>query len=76
MSRPLSARMVEELRELERFGEPTDPMEWSHANGLWWRNRERVLDALRSRGLIVSNASGSLDVTDAGRAALAKAGVS
>lgn len=64
--------MVRELRSIARDGNPSDPAEWHHApESLWFHARDRVIGALKNRGL-VEDCEG-LQVTDAGRAALEKA---
>lgn len=64
--------MLRELRYIDRWHDVSDALDYGAANGLWFRNRERVLDALIKRGLIESTAYG-WDVTETGRAAIAEA---
>jgi hypothetical protein len=56
------------LRDLDRDGEATDYAVFADRApyGLAWRNRERVIDALRRKRLI----NDYLQLTDAGREAL------
>lgn len=65
----LTPAMLRELRNIERYGEATDPCEWHGAGHLWFYAREKVITALITRGLIADAET----VTDAGRAAIAKA---
>jgi hypothetical protein len=66
--RKLSPKQLTMLRDFERDGEASDIYDFDTAGTLGWRNRERVIDALFRRGVL--NADG---ITEAGRAALAKA---
>jgi hypothetical protein len=69
----LTPAMLRELRAFEFDGNPSDPCEWQHApESLWFHARDRVIGALLRRGLIADD-RGGYAVTDAGRAALAKA---
>lgn len=65
----LTPAMLRELRHIARYGEPCDLFEFHGANHLAFHAREKVLTALIRRGLIADAES----VTDAGRAAIAKA---
>jgi len=62
----LTPAMKRELRSISATGEPTDPIEWHAANALWFHARDRVIGALKRRGLI----SDDLALTEAGKAAL------
>ena len=62
----LTSAMRRELRSIAATGEPTDPIEWHAANALWFHARDRVISALKRRGLI----SDDLALTEAGRSAL------
>lgn len=62
----LTPAMNRELRSIAATGEPTDPIEWHAANGLWFHARDRVLGALKRRGLVTDD----LVLTDDGMAAL------
>lgn len=55
------------LRSVDRDGEATDFADFDNAGTLAWRNRERVIDALRRKRLLDDD----MKLTDAGRAALA-----
>lgn len=45
--------MIRELRNMDRECNPTDPYEWAHApEGLWFFARDKVIGALKRRGLI------------------------
>lgn len=68
----MTRAMLRELRAINETGEPTDPMDWLAAANLWFHARDKVLSALLRRGLIESTPDG-FDLTDAGRAAIAKA---
>lgn len=68
----LTPAMLRELRSISRTGEPSDPLEWHHAQALWFHAREKVLTALVARGLINGD-SGDYVLTDAGVAALQEA---
>lgn len=61
----LSTAQATMLRHLRDDAEPTDYAEFADRAGsaLGWRNRERVLTALRAKGLIDDD----LKLTDAGR---------
>lgn len=63
--------MLRELRAIDRWGEPSEPLEWTRAGALWFHARDKVLSALIVRGLINGD-EGDYKLTDAGRAALAK----
>jgi hypothetical protein len=65
----LSPAMLRELRSINRWGAPSDPAEWHGCGALWFHARERVLSALIRRGLIEDAET----ITEAGRAAIAKA---
>lgn len=71
----LTPAMIRELCSMERDGNPSDPYDWQHApEGLWFHARDRVIGALLKRGLIYADERLSgYSLTDAGRAALAKA---
>lgn len=64
----LTAPMLRELRWIGQFGEPGDLADYG-ANALAFYARERTLSALIRRGLIADAET----ITDAGRAAIAKA---
>lgn len=67
--RPLSPAMLRELRSIEQ-GNVSDLMDYG-LNALAFYARDRVIGALARRGLIAATPDWSL--TDAGRAAIAKA---
>jgi hypothetical protein len=73
MARPttMTPAQVRELRSIALMGEPSDLAEFG-PNALAFHTRDRVLGALLRRGLLVDE-PGGFRVTDAGRAALAKA---
>lgn len=62
----LTKAMMRELRCISATGEPSDPIEWHAANGIWFHARDRVIGALKRRSLITDD----LKLTDAGKAAL------
>lgn len=62
----LTPAMNRELRSIAATGEPTDPIEWHAANGLWFHARDRVIGALKRRELITDD----LKLTEAGKVAL------
>lgn len=68
----LSETQLTMLRHFEQDGYATDYADFHDRAGaaLGWLNRERVIDALRRRGLLDDDG-----VTEAGRKALAEAGV-
>jgi predicted transcriptional regulator len=69
-ARELSPRQRELLSSIAQSGEAgASSFEFVDCGGLWFRNRERVLDALKRRGLITDDWT----VTDAGIAMLAEA---
>lgn len=72
MRATLTPAMLRELRAIYITGEPSDPAYWADARHLWFHARDKVLSALLRRGLIESTPNG-FDLTDAGRAAIAKA---
>ena len=67
--KPLTPAMLRELRHIEKHGEPCDLAEFNDARHLAFHAREKVLSALIRRGLL----DDAETVSDAGRAALAKA---
>lgn len=66
----LTPAMLRELRCFERWGEPCDISEYGARAIAFW-SRDKVLEALDRRGLIEATPDWTL--TDAGRAAIAKA---
>lgn len=66
---PLTAAMLRELRSIER-GDVGDLLDYG-TNALSFYARDRVIGALERRGLI--EATPDWSITDAGRAAIAKA---
>jgi len=62
----LTPAMNRELRSIASTGEPTDPIEWHASNALWFHARDKVIGALKRRGLVTDN----LELTDAGRDAI------
>jgi hypothetical protein len=71
-ARPLSPRMLAELRTVAATGDVSDLHEYAMAGRLAFAARERVLVALLARWLISAEGTG-WTVTDKGRAALAAA---
>jgi hypothetical protein len=67
--RPLSERQAQMLRDVARDGgfDFLDPTDYHSSGALWWFNRERVIAALESKGLILDG-----NITDKGREALAQ----
>ena len=65
----MTPKQREMLISFERDGEATDICDFYEAGSLFWRNRERVIEALWRKGLL--NEDG---ITDAGRNALRPAG--
>lgn len=64
----ISEKQREMLRDFDRDGEATDicAYDWRASFGhLAWKNRERVIDALRRKGLLDNDG-----ITEAGRAAI------
>ena len=68
----LTAAQRRELRSVHLFGEPSDPLDYGGAGGLWFVNRDRALGALLRRGLIQHGEDGQPDwvITRAGLEAL------
>lgn len=64
----ISAAMLRELNAINSTGNPSDPIDWHGAGGLWFHARDKVIGALLRRKLIVDN--GEFTLTDAGLAAL------
>ena len=62
----VTPRQLEMLVSFDRDGEATDFADFDNAGTLAWKNRERVIDALRRKGLYDDNG-----ITDAGRKVLA-----
>ena len=50
----VTPRQREMLRSVDRDGEATDFADFDNAGTLAWRNRERVIDALRRKRLLRS----------------------
>jgi hypothetical protein len=61
----MTPKQREMLIDFERDGEATDLCGFDAGKTLAWRNRERVIDALRRKGYV-----GDEGITDAGRATL------
>lgn len=51
----LTPAMIRELRCIAATGEPSDPIEWHGAGGLWFHARDRVICALIRRGLVIQD---------------------
>lgn len=65
MEDDMTPKQREMLISFERDGEATDICDFYDAGSLFWRNRERVIDALHRKGLLDEDG-----ITEAGRAAL------
>lgn len=65
MNTALSPKQRDMLKDFARDGEATDLYDFDRAGTLAWMNRERVIDALRRKGMIDDNG-----ITDEGRKAL------
>ena len=67
----LTPKQAQMLRDLSHGGgfDALDPADYHASGSLWFRNRDRVIEALERKGLIDGEY-----LTDAGRAAIAKAG--
>jgi hypothetical protein len=63
----LTPRQLQMLNDYDRDGEASDFADFDRAGTLAWRNRERVIDALRRKGYI--NDDG---ITEAGRRYLSR----
>jgi len=64
----LSKPQMEALKAFAEDGEAPDYADYAHrAGALGWSNRERVITALRHKGMLDAD----LAITEAGRAALA-----
>jgi len=63
----MTPKQRDTLIAFERDGEAADLYDFDRGGTLAWRNRERVIDALRRKGLLDDNG-----VTAAGRAVLAQ----
>jgi hypothetical protein len=63
----LTPRQLQMLNDYDRDGEASDFADFDHAGTLAWRNRERVIDALRRKGYI--NDDG---ITESGRRYLSR----
>jgi len=72
MTPQLSKAMIRELRSIDFDGNPSDPYDWQHApESLWFHARDKVIGALKRRGLIYEpDDKAGYDLTEAGRAAL------
>ena len=68
MRQQLTKAMIRELRSIEWTGNPSDPIDWHGAGGLWFHARDKVIGALLRRGLIVDD--GCFRLTEQGKAAI------
>lgn len=68
--RPLTEAMRRELRALQQTGDISDICQYGNRSIAFW-SRDKVLGALERRGLIA--AIPDWTITDAGRAAIARA---